>query len=660
LHRLTLTLLFLFALPVVAAVYYGGLTNPLWIVSSLLSVCALAFSIPVALRISPGSRISLSTTLMLVTLVGIYLASLFLSYYLQGSYLNRQFFLQLNLDTLIQTWNVFSSLFFIFLVWMAALLACVWFFRHHAGGHEASLYTLVGICSIALLFDPGLRQAMGNAMRTDNYTFIQDIADIDWESLGFNQAAIEASPIEATPGKNLVLIYLEGLEKHYLDESRFPELTPNLHRLNAEGLQLDEFFPVEGSMWTMGGLVSTLCGTPLESQSLMGGNQIMFSNFLDKAICLPDVLDQAGYQQVYVGGATLGFAGKGNFFETHSYDRVLGKEELETSLPDPGYQGKWGLFDDSLFEFALVEFAELATSSEPFNLTLLTVDTHQPVEERSASCRPYPYPHLDNDMLHAVHCTDFLLGAFIEQLKTFEAYEDTLVVITSDHLTMGTNAWSDFPDDDERTLYFNVLNSDVSSMPAGEVRPMDLAPSILHLLGVEHNAPFLAGENLFEPPAERNTYDPDHPYSRAAFAYLNSEYLSSGDSYVLYSTDLDGLEGIQFSEHITDIEYEDGELSFTASGNDPHLILPPVEIPSPEDATMFLYLEMEQDSVSAVYYSEDVNPEFSEEKTILLNSYRGENSHAFALNNLNSNSRIRLDPGVHPGRYVIRLLEIGS
>lgn len=657
-YRLPLTLLFLFTLPIAASVYFGGIVSPLWIVSSLISVSALAFAIPIALRISPGSKISLSTTLILVALVGIYLASSFLSYYLQGTYLNRQFFLQLNLDTLIQTWNVFSSLFFIFLIWMAALLACVWFFQHHAGGREASLYTLVGICSIAMLFDPGVRQAMGNAMRTDNYTFIQSIADVDWESLGFNQAVLEESPIEATPGKNLVLIYLEGLEEHYLNESVFPDLTPNLHRLNEEGLQIDNFFPVRGSMWTMGGLVSSLCGTPLESESLLGGNQIMFSNFLDRAICLPDVLDQAGYRQVYVGGATLGFAGKGNFFETHSYDKVLGKEELEGHLPDPGYQGQWGLFDDSMFEFALAEYAELAASSEPFNLTMLTVDTHQPVAEKSASCGSYP--HLDNEMLHAVHCTDFLLGAFIQQLKTFEAYEDTLVVITSDHLTMGTNAWSDFPDDDERFLYFNVLNSGMSHVPAEEARPMDLAPSILHLLGVEHNAPFLAGRNLFEEKASRNTYDPDHPYSRAVFAYLNSQYLSSGDSYVLYSTDKEGIDGIEFSEHITDVEFEDGELSFTATGDDPYLILPGIEIPSPEEAMIFLNLELEQDSVSAVYYSEDANPEFSEERTILLNGFQGENSHAFSLSDLNSNSRIRLDPGVHPGRYVIRLLEIGS
>ena len=51
----------------------------------------------------------------------------------------------------------------------------------------------------------------------------------------------------AEPGKNLVLIYVEGLDVIYTEEDIFPGLTPNLNRLNSEGEQLENYIPIEGT-----------------------------------------------------------------------------------------------------------------------------------------------------------------------------------------------------------------------------------------------------------------------------------------------------------------------------------------------------------------------------------------------------------------------------
>ena len=197
---------------------------------------------------------------------------------------------------------------------------------------------------------------------------------------------------------------------------------------------------------------------------------------MDRAVCLPDILNIANYQQVFMGGD---FAGKGEFLNAHSFDRVLGRDELIPRMADPSYLGGWGLFDDSLFDLALEEFNVLAQSEEPFNLTILTVDTHHPTGEPSASCDHYP--HSDNSILQAVHCTDQLIGRFIENLHHHPVYEDTVIVLTSDHLGMRNNAFPLFPQDYDRKLYFNVLSS----------MHRDLAPTILGLLDVEHSASFL-------------------------------------------------------------------------------------------------------------------------------------------------------------------------
>ena len=189
---------------------------------------------------------------------------------------------------------------------------------------------------------------------------------------------------------------------------------------------------------------------------------------------------------------------------------------------------------------------------------------------------------------------------------------------------------------------------------------MDLAPTILQLMQVEHDAVFLAGRDLLTSPVTSRNIDPDDPYGRAVLAFLNSQHLSSKDSEILYSLSSDGISQIEFSDHITDIEFKDGTLSFNAIGNDPYLILPRINLDDPGVATLFLNVVKNKDSIAAVYYSPDPQPEFSEDNTLLLDTFDGENGLAFSLSELNNDSRIRIDPGDHEGRYILQILEIRS
>ena len=354
---------------------------------------------------------------------------------------------------------------------------------------------------------------------------VQTLSEIDWQLLKLDRKALDNDGLIAEPGKNLVLIYMEGLDVIYTEEDIFPGLTPNLNRLNSEGEQLENYIPIEGTGWTMAGIVSSLCGTPLVHNLGLDGNVIMFSGFLDRAVCLPDILNIANYQQVFMGGASLSFAGKGEFLSAHSFDRVLGRDELIPRLADPSYLGSWGLFDDSLFDLALEEFNVLAQSEKPFNLTILTVDTHHPTGEPSPSCDHYPQS--DNSILQAVHCTDQLIGRFIENLRHHPAYEDTVIVLTSDHLGMRNNAFPLFPQDYNRKLYFNVLNAGLHFPRDRLATPVDLAPTILGLLNVEHSASFLAGGNLLEREVLNLSDAENFANRQKAIEFINTRHLSS-------------------------------------------------------------------------------------------------------------------------------------
>jgi len=651
-------LIFLFSLPVLLAHNYNLDQSATTTISALISVSLLIYCVS-ALLINL-KRGSIRNILGLATLsaLAIYFYAQFLSYYLQGSYFNQQFFFHSNFTTLIETWSVYYPLIILFLGWTTCICLVFLYFRNRVSGSEYSNELLVLLLVSALVLDPGIRDAVKVKTSLMTSPSIESLEQIDWEQLGLDRNALENFDIATGVGKNLVLVFLEGLETVYMEESIFPGLTPNLNALNAQGWQLNNLNQIEGTGWTMGGIVATLCGTPLVYESSLGGNSIMFTRFLDKATCLPDILRQADYQQVFMGGASLEFAGKGDFLNLHSFDQVLGKAELRRELPDSSYLGGWGLFDDSLFALALQQYQRMAAAEKPFNLTLLTVDTHHPGGEPSSSCSPYA--EIDNSILHAVHCTDYLIGNFIEQLKQHPAYEDTVVVMVSDHLALRNNAFSLFPKGYERRLYFNVLNSDQLASSQVLATPMDLAPTILEMLDITHDASFLVGIDLLNAEGQHSERNMDDPRRENIIRYLNSNHLSTAENEVHYSLNRANWGEIDFVNNIENVEFTQNGVKFNVDGHDPYFILPELPNFQQKDFRLYITIDVEQASAMALYYLTDEDKAYSESNKLTRETETGSNQLVFSLNRRAGQGRLRIDPGSNPGQYFIRSLEIRS
>jgi hypothetical protein len=648
--------LLLFFMPVALAHYYSLDRSLLSFLSALVSVSLLVLTSTALI-----SRIELGTVrtivgLGLIYLLSFYYASQFISYYLQGSYFNQQYLFHFNLTTLRESLAAYYSLMFLIVGWTVCVLFGFYYFRERLPRSNYSLPALAGLFVLALLLDPGLRPsvfAMANSALSPRIDSLDAIA---WEELGLEQDALTNTEFTSTAGKNLLFVFLEGFEAIYTDEDLFPGLTPNLQALNEEGWQLDNMQQVEGSSWTMAGLVSSLCGTPLLYESSFGGNEVLFSRMLDKATCLPDVLNSAGYQQIFMGGAALGFASKGSFLREHGFDTTLGRHELVNTLADPDYVTGWGLYDDSLFSQALEQFNSLAASEQPFNLTLLTVDTHHPIGEPSASCSEYD--QIDNSILHAVHCTDYLLGEFLDQVKAHPAYEDTVVVLASDHLAMRNNAFPLFPENYQRRLYFNVLNSSVAVEQEIFATPLDISPTVLQLLGVQHDVRFLAGLNLLNTPLKDAVRDIFDPNRHDAIRYINSNHLSTIEENIAFSLSRRTLGEMDFSDGISNIRYNGGQLQFNAATADPYFILPALADAQFNDTILYLTIETDEELNVAIYFETEPGQGYSEENTLQRYIEVGLNRIAFELKEVATGSRIRIDPGHLPGRYSIQELEI--
>lgn len=255
---------------------------------------------------------------------------------------------------------------------------------------------------------------------------------------------------------NFVFIFAESLERTYFDEDVFPGLIKELRLLENEGISFTNIHSLDGTGFTMGGIVASLCGIPLFSPAHPNAMSGMDA-FLPGAIGLTDLLHEQNYHLAYMGGASLQFAGKGKFLRTHRFDEVLGFSELHGQVVDKSYINNWGLYDDTLFEMAFARMEELAQRPKPFGFFLLTLDTHHPDGHVSRSAVRKRFGDGTNTMLNAVAASDQLLSAFVRRIQNSSFGANTVVVIASDHLAMN-NAASGLLQRGERRNLFLVLD----------------------------------------------------------------------------------------------------------------------------------------------------------------------------------------------------------
>ncbi len=125
-------------------------------------------------------------------------------------------------------------------------------------------------------------------------------------------------------------------------------------------------------------MVASQCGIPLFAP-FEGNASASVSSFFPQNICLGDILKNSGYQNYFVQGANLRFAGKDVFLKSHGFDHLYGSEELKSVVARPALSQRLG--DSTTIPFSMKrgkKFEELSRSGQRFSLFTLTVDTHHP------------------------------------------------------------------------------------------------------------------------------------------------------------------------------------------------------------------------------------------------------------------------------------------
>lgn len=295
--------------------------------------------------------------------------------------------------------------------------------------------------------------------------------------------------------KNLIYIYLESLERTYFDEKLFPGMLKGLKEIEKDSVSFSNLHQSSFTGWTIAGMVGSQCGIPLFTPS--GGNDLIsFENFLPGAKCLGDILDSYNYDLTYVGGASLDFAGKGHFYKSHGFRNIKGRNELIGTIKDKKYINSWGLYDDSLILAIERELNNLSKNDKPYGLFSLTLDTHHPNGHLSESCKNIPVPAIakNNPILLSVNCSDFLISRFIKKINENPKFNETVIVIASDHLAMKNSASFILKNGHRRNLLMILNSGHPPKIIDTFGSTLDIGTTILDLIGFTGKIGL--GENL--------------------------------------------------------------------------------------------------------------------------------------------------------------------
>ncbi|MCU8669993.1 phosphoglycerol transferase I, partial [Klebsiella pneumoniae] len=97
-------------------------------------------------------------------------------------------------------------------------------------------------------------------------------------------------------------------------------------RIKAEAIDFSNTMQLPGTDYTIAGMVASQCGIPLFAP-FEGNASASVSSFFPQNICLGDILKNSGYENYFVQGANLRFAGKDVFLKSHGFDHLYGAEE---------------------------------------------------------------------------------------------------------------------------------------------------------------------------------------------------------------------------------------------------------------------------------------------------------------------------------------------
>ncbi|MGH7165498.1 MAG: LTA synthase family protein, partial [Nitrospiraceae bacterium] len=267
--------------------------------------------------------------------------------------------------------------------------------------------------------------------------------------------AVTGRAVSPSRPANVLLIFIEGLDRRYLGRAVDPgrsddlerwfiyhapqfrsqderagaraeriRLTPFLDRLREDSVVFSNFF-ANGTQ-TARGLFASFC-----SYYPRQGTAVMKTRYTLDYLCLPSVLRKSGYWTEMVIGQNRdrNFDHIGLFMARNGLQQLID----ESDFPDGAEKLGLGMTDGALFDFLRIRIETLRKAGQPFFLTTLTVGMHHPYTVPTSHPEVRVLQRHADRYVAALRYLDLEFERFFTGLQRDGLLENTVVFILGDH-----------------------------------------------------------------------------------------------------------------------------------------------------------------------------------------------------------------------------------
>lgn len=236
-----------------------------------------------------------------------------------------------------------------------------------------------------------------------------------------NQLLTGTNSILKTKNPNVILLIWESLSAKVVGAvGGEPHVTPNLNRFAKEGIVFTNFYG-NGDR-TDKGLPAILSGYyPQPTKSIM-----KMPNKTQSLPILTQELKRLGYYTGFYYGGDSNFGNMITYLRNGNIDKIVDGTEFNKE----NWNSKWGAHDHIFLNRFIKDLSE-PTLQQPFFEVALTLTSHEPYEFPDE----YKFGKDSEENLYksAQAYTDKAIGKFIDDAKKQPWWDNTLIVILSDH-----------------------------------------------------------------------------------------------------------------------------------------------------------------------------------------------------------------------------------
>ena len=307
--------------------------------------------------------------------------------------------------------------------------------------------------------------------------------------------------------KNLVIVLQESLGAQFVSHLGGRKITPNIDNLMNEGWAFNQLYAT--GTRSVRGIEAVVTGfTPTPARSV-----VKLANSQHNFFPIAELLKREGYITQFVYGGESHFDNMKSFFLGNGFTNIVDSDDIENPL----FVASWGACDESLFIQADKELTKLEAQGKPFFSLVFTSSNHDPFDIPSGVV---PVIDGEDDRDRAIRFADYALGKFIDKAKQSSYWEDTVFLVVADHDARVFGA--ELVPIKSFHIPGVILGKDVIPKQDNRtVSQIDLAPTLLSLIGLETRNPMIGNDLTNENAPQRAMMQFDKN-----FAYMEKEQVA--------------------------------------------------------------------------------------------------------------------------------------